>query len=43
MLVIQKDFKNKINICKKEAKETMYWLRLLAKLFSERKNKIKEL
>lgn len=26
-----KDFKNKIYICKKEAKETKYWLRLLAK------------
>ncbi|MBP9718983.1 MAG: four helix bundle protein [Candidatus Levybacteria bacterium] len=27
----KKDFKNKIFICKKEAKETKYWLRLLAK------------
>lgn len=27
----RKDFKNRIHICKKEAKETMYWLRLLAK------------
>jgi four helix bundle protein len=27
----RKDFKNKIHICKKEAKETMYWLRILAK------------
>ncbi len=26
----KKDFKNKIFICKKEAKETKYWLRLLA-------------
>ncbi|NQU77747.1 four helix bundle protein [Candidatus Falkowbacteria bacterium] len=26
-----KDFKNKIHICKKEAKETELWLRLLAK------------
>lgn len=25
----KKDFKNKIFICKKEAKETSYWLRLL--------------
>ena len=25
----KKDFKNKIFICKKEAKETKYWLRLL--------------
>ncbi len=27
----KKDFKNKIFICKKESKETMYWLHLLAK------------
>lgn len=27
----KKDFKNKIFICKKEAKETEYWLRLFAK------------
>lgn len=27
----KKDFKNKIFICKKESKETKYWLRLLAK------------
>ena len=27
----KKDFKNKIFICLKEAKETKYWLRLLAK------------
>lgn len=27
----KKDFKNKIFICKKEGKETMYWLRILAK------------
>jgi four helix bundle protein len=39
----KKDFKNKINICKKEFKETMYRLRLLAKLFPERKEKIKSL
>jgi|SRR3989344_8206362 len=26
----KKDFKNEIFICKKEAKETQYWLRLLA-------------
>ncbi len=31
----KKDFKNKIFICKKEAKETKYWLRLLAKACSE--------
>ena len=27
----KKDFKNKIFLCKKESKETEYWLRLLAK------------
>ncbi|MFC1646741.1 four helix bundle protein [Patescibacteria group bacterium] len=27
----KKDFRNKIFICKKETKETMYWLRLLIK------------
>jgi four helix bundle protein len=27
----KKDFKNKIYLCKKESKETEYWLRLLAK------------
>lgn len=26
----KKDFKNKIYFCKKEAKETQYWLRLIA-------------
>ena len=28
--ISKKDFSNKIHICKKEAKETMYWLELLA-------------
>jgi len=27
----KKDFKNKIYICKKEAKETKYWLQIIAK------------
>ena len=27
----KKDFKNKIFICKKECRETKYWLRILAK------------
>lgn len=31
----KKDFKNKIFICKKEAKETKYWLRLLEKTVPE--------
>lgn len=28
----KKDFRNKISICKKEAKETMYWLELLGSI-----------
>ncbi len=31
----KKDFKNKIYICKKECKETKYWLQLLAKASPE--------
>ncbi len=27
----KRDFKNKIHICKKEGKETMYWVQLLGK------------
>jgi len=27
----KKDFRHKISICKKEAKETMHWLRMMAK------------
>src|SRR3990167_1914684 len=27
----KKDFRNKIHICKKEAQETKYWLRILAR------------
>ena len=33
----KKDFKNKIFICKKESKETKYWLRLLANAIEELK------
>ncbi|MEK9147480.1 MAG: four helix bundle protein [Patescibacteria group bacterium] len=39
----KKDFKNKIHICKKEAKETKYWLQLLAKANTEHKEIIKKL
>lgn len=39
----KKDFRNKIYICKKEAKETMYWLRLLAKALDELKEDCKVL
>lgn len=31
----KKDFKNKIFICKKESKETKYWLRILAKALDD--------
>src|SRR6266576_3773117 len=31
----RKDFKNKIHICKKESKETKYWLRILAKAIGD--------
>lgn len=33
----KKDFKNKIYICKKEAKETKYWLQLVSTTISEYK------
>ena len=39
----KKDFKNKIFTCKKEAKETKYWLRLLAKAVNELKEETKPL
>jgi four helix bundle protein len=39
----QKDFKNKICICKKEARETKYWLELIAKSNPEHKEKCREL
>src|SRR3989338_1910372 len=39
----RKDFKNKIFICKKECRETKYWLRLLAKANSEFSQPCREL
>ena len=39
----KKDFKNKIFICKKEAKETKYWLRLLAKACPELTDECRDL
>ena len=33
----KKDFQNKIFICKKESKETLYWLELLGKAISDEK------
>ncbi len=31
----KRDFKNKINICKKEAHETKYWLKLIRETLTE--------
>jgi len=39
----KRDFRNKIYICKKEANETKYWLRILAKAVPELKEKIRKL
>ena len=36
----KKDFTHKIGICKKEARETIYWLRLLARVVPELKERI---
>ena len=35
----KKDFQNKIFICKKEAKETLYWLELIGKAIDDEKLK----
>jgi len=35
----KKDFQHKIVICKKEAKETMHWLRMIAKASPDKKEK----
>ena len=39
----KRDFRNKIFTCKKESKETKYWLRLLAKAEESVKNECQEL
>lgn len=39
----KKDFKNKIYICKKECKETKYWLEIIAKSNPEHEDKCREL
>lgn len=39
----KKDFRNKIYLCKKEAMETKYWLRLLAKVEEKEKDIIRKL
>ncbi|MEK7633284.1 MAG: four helix bundle protein [Patescibacteria group bacterium] len=36
----KKDFKNKITIAKKEAKETIYWLELIIEANQDKKNEI---
>ncbi len=35
----KKDFRHKIGICKKESKETMHWLRMIAKASPEHKER----
>ena len=35
----KKDFKNKISFCKKEIKETKYWIELLSELLKEKDKK----
>ena len=37
----RKDFRNKIYLCKKEANETKYWLRILAQAQPEIKDKLR--
>lgn len=39
----KKDFRNKVFICKKEAQETKYWLRMLAQAEPEKKDELKVL
>ncbi len=39
----KRDFKNKISICKKEARETKYWLRIIGKANQEYRSKCREL
>ncbi len=39
----KKDFKHKIALCKKEAKETKHWLRMIAKANPEQTNHCKNL
>jgi four helix bundle protein len=37
----KRDFRNKISICKKEAKETTYWLRMLANSLPDKKQELR--
>ncbi|MDD2890560.1 MAG: four helix bundle protein [bacterium] len=39
----KKDFKHKLGICKKESKETMHWIRMIAKANSTKKDECRKL
>ena len=39
----KKDFQYKISLCKKEAKETMHWMRMIATANSDSKERCREL
>ncbi len=39
----KRDFKHKIALCKKEAKETMHWLRIIAKANPDKKDECRRL
>lgn len=39
----KKDFRHKLAVCRKEAKETMYWLRMIAKTELNKKTVCREL
>jgi len=39
----KKDFIHKIGICKKEIKETRYWIRLLARANTDKKDELRKL
>ena len=39
----KKDFRHKISICKKEAKETMHWLRMLARAQADKSDDCRRL
>ena len=39
----KKDFQHKIGICKKEAKETLHWLRMMAKANPQKAEKCRKL
>ncbi|MGB5926214.1 MAG: four helix bundle protein [Dehalococcoidia bacterium] len=39
----KKDFRHKVSICKKEAKETKHWLRMIAKANPARRDECQQL